>query len=65
MTQESLKVENSPTHYCRKCVSGTTQASFLAKFKANSNKLGLEKHLPQCSKDITCSAIYYKMQITN
>ena len=37
MTEELLKVENTPTHHRRKHnVSGTTQASFLAKFKATN-----------------------------
>ena len=66
MTEESLKVENTPTHHHRKLdVSGTTQASFLAKFKASNNKLGQNRRPPQCSKDIMSSAIYYKIEITN
>ena len=40
ITLESLKVENTPTHHCRKHkVSGITQTSFLAKFEVSSNKL--------------------------
>ena len=37
--QDSLNVENTPEYYHREHnVSGTTQASFLAKFKATQNK---------------------------
>ena len=43
--QDSFKVENTPTHHHREYnVSGTTQASFLAKFKATQNKLGQKRH---------------------
>ena len=53
MTQESLKVEYIPTHYRRKHnVSGTTQVSFFAKFKASSNKLSQKRYSPQCFKEI-------------
>ena len=38
--QDSLNVENTPVHHRREHVSGTIQASFLAKFKAAQNKLG-------------------------
>ena len=41
-------------------VTGTNQASFLAKFKATWP----EKTPLQCSKDILRSTIYYKIQIT-
>ena len=64
--QHTLKVENIPTrHHRGHNVLGTIQASFLAKFKTTSNKLGKKKHPPQCSKDIMHSAIYYRMGITN
>ena len=64
--QDSLKVGNTPTHHCREHNdSGTTQVLFLAKFQATSSNLGQIRYLPQCSKDIMHSAIYYKMQITN
>ena len=37
--QDSLNVENTPAcHHREHNVSGTTQASFLAKFKATQNK---------------------------
>ena len=42
--EDSLKVENTPTRHRRKHVSGTTQASFLAKFKATQNKLGQKRN---------------------
>ena len=42
--EDSLKVENTPTRHRRKHVSGTTQASFLAKFKATQNKLRQKRH---------------------
>ena len=39
--QDSLNVENTPVNHRREHnVSGTIQASFLAKFKAAQNKLG-------------------------
>ena len=57
------KVENTPTHHSRvHNVLGTTQASFLAKFKVTSNILGQKRNPPQCSKDMF-SAIYYKIQM--
>ena len=40
-----MKVKNTPTHHRGEYnVSGTTQASFLAKFKATPNKLGQKRH---------------------
>ena len=43
--QDSLKVENTPTQHHRvHNASGTTQGSFLAKFKATQNKLGQKRH---------------------
>ena len=42
--EDSLKVENTPTRHRRKHVSGTTQTSFLAKFKATQNKFGQKRH---------------------
>ena len=53
--QDSLKVENTPTcHRRQHSVSGTIQASFLAKFKTNQNKLRQKRHhhRPQCIYDI-------------
>ena len=39
--QDSLDIENTPAcHHREHNVSGTTQASFLAKFKATQNKFG-------------------------
>ena len=39
--QDSLGIENTPAcHHREHNVSGTTQASFLAKFKATQNKFG-------------------------
>ena len=61
-----MRVENTPTHHRREHnLPETTQVSFLAKFKAISNKLGQKRHPPQCSKDILRSAIYYKIQTTH
>ena len=42
--QDSLKVENTPTHHRGEHVSGTIQASFVAKFKTTRNKLGQRRH---------------------
>ena len=43
--QDSLNVENTPACHDRKHnVSGTTQASFIAKFKATQNKFGQKRH---------------------
>ena len=43
--QNFLKSENSSTHHRREHnVSGTTQASFHAKFKATRNKLVQKRH---------------------
>ena len=61
--QDSLKVENTPTRHRRQhSVSGTIQASFLAKFKTNQNKLRQKRHhhRPQCIYDIY---IYIDIQI--
>ena len=43
MMQDSLNVENTPECHHREHVSGTTQASFLAKLKATQNKLGQKR----------------------
>ena len=64
MTQRSLKVENTQTQQYIKLFVLTTQASFV-KFKTSNNKLGQERQLSQCYKDIMRSVIYYKIQITN
>ena len=42
--QDSLQVENQPTQHCGEHISGTTHASFYAKFKATRNKLGRKRH---------------------
>ena len=64
--QHYLKGEYTPTHHHREHnVLGIAQASFRAKFKAASNKLGQKRQPPKCFKDITRSAIYCKIQIIN
>ena len=40
-----MKIEYTPTHHCREHnASETTQAPFLATFKAIRNKLGQKRH---------------------
>ena len=40
-----MKIEKNPTHHRKEHdIFGATQASFLAKFKATSNKLGQKRH---------------------
>ena len=48
-----MKVKNTPTHHRGEHnVSGTTQALFLAKFKATRNKLGHKRHRHSVPKKV-------------
>ena len=64
--QDSLKVENTLAHHRGEHnVSGATQATFLAKFKATRNKLGQKRHRHSVPK-ILCAPrhiIKYRQQI--
>ena len=60
-----MKVENTPTHHRREYnASGTSQASFLAKFKATNNKLGQKRHRHSGVPKTLCNLRYtYRLQI--
>ena len=50
--QHFLKVDNTSSRHCREHVLGTTQVSFLPKFKASSKNFGQKRHLLQCFEDM-------------
>ena len=60
-----MKVENTPAHHRREYnASGTSQASFLAKFKATYNKLGQKRHHHSGVPKTLCTLRYtYRLQI--
>ena len=64
--KNSVNVENTAKHHRRENnVSGATQTSFRAKFKATSNKLGQKRHLYIATKTLCAPRVLLFSKILN